>query len=117
METVMIVLILLQIKHWYMDFVDQTQEELEYKGVYLDWRGMKHSVKHGVLTAMVLTPFMSWQLAFCVGMLDIVLHYHVDWYKMNHGNLDIKTNQFWNHLGLDQMVHHLCYIMYVWLVI
>jgi len=46
----MFVLILLQIKHWYIDFVNQTEEEVKHKGIYLDWIGIKHSAKHGVAT-------------------------------------------------------------------
>jgi hypothetical protein len=42
--------------------------------------------------------------------LDFLAHYHIDWTKMNYGNRDIRTPQFWNHLGLDQMAHQICYI-------
>ena len=30
---------------------------------------------------------------------------------MNYGNRDIRTRQFWNHLGLDQMAHQIVYII------
>ena len=110
----MFVLILLQIKHWYVDFVDQTEEEIQHKGIYLDWIGIKHSVKHGVSTFVILWAVLGWvetDLAFALATVDFLLHYHIDWCKMNYGNRDIRTPQFWNHLGLDQMAHQIVYII------
>jgi hypothetical protein len=110
----MFVLILLQIKHWYIDFVNQTEEEIQHKGIYLDWIGIKHSVKHGVSTFVILWAVLGWvetDLAFALATVDFLLHYHIDWLKMNYGNRDIRTPQFWNHLGLDQMAHQIVYII------
>ena len=110
----MFVLILLQIKHWYVDFVDQTEEEIQHKGIYLDWRGIKHSAKHGVATFVILWVVLGWvevDVAFALATVDFLLHYHIDWLKMNYGNRDIRTPQFWNHFGLDQMAHQIVYII------
>ena len=110
----MFVLILLQIKHWYVDFVNQTDEEIKHKGIYLDWIGIKHSVKHGVSTFVTLWAVLGWvetDLAFALATVDFLLHYHIDWFKMNYGNRGIRTPQFWNHLGLDQMAHQIVYII------
>jgi hypothetical protein len=114
---VFIILILLQIKHWYIDFVNQTDEEVAHKGMYLDWRGIKHSLKHGIATFVILFLFapMSWALA--LGVVDFLLHYHIDWTKMNKGNRDIRTKEFWNHLGLDQMAHQIVYLLIVGILI
>jgi hypothetical protein len=111
MELVFLSLVLLQIKHWYIDFVNQDEEEVKYKAEYMDWRGLKHSLKQGVGTALVLlicTVDPAW--AWALGGIDFLLHYHIDWAKMNWGNRDIRTPQFWAHLGLDQMAHQLTYI-------
>jgi len=110
----MFVLILLQIKHWYIDFVNQTEEEIQHKGIYLDWIGIKHSVKHGVSTFVILWAVLGWtetDVAFALATVDFLLHYHIDWFKMNYGNRDIRTPQFWNHFGLDQMAHQIVYII------
>lgn len=110
----MFVLILLQIKHWYIDFVNQTEEEIQHKAIYLDWIGIKHSVKHGVSTFVILWAVLGWpeaDVAFALATVDFLLHYHIDWFKMNYGNRDIRTPQFWNHLGLDQMTHQIVYII------
>ncbi len=116
----MFVLILLQIKHWYIDFVNQTEEEVKHKGIYLDWIGIKHSVKHGVATFVILWAVLGWaetDLAFALATVDFLLHYHIDWLKMNYGTRDVRTPQFWNHLGLDQMAHQIVYIIIVGLTV
>ncbi len=102
---------LLFIKHWYIDFVNQSMDEVNHKGVYLHWLGVKHSLKQGLATAAVFF-LMGLNLAESVflGALDFVIHYHTDWVKMNYGNRDITTPQFWNHLGLDQLVHYMTYL-------
>ena len=112
-------LIFLQIKHWYIDFVNQSDEEVAHKGVYLNWLGMKHSLKHGLATFAILyaiTGFNYLYFALFLAVVDFVTHYHIDWIKMNYGNRDIRTPQFWNHLGLDQMAHQICYIMIAYLI-
>ena len=119
-NTLLFILVLLQIKHWYIDFVNQTNEEVQHKGEYADWRGVKHSLKHGIGTFVCLWAVTGWsnvEFAVFIGVLDCILHYHIDWAKMNYGNRDITTPQFWNHLGLDQMAHQLCYIAFAGLTI
>jgi hypothetical protein len=107
---IFIVLILLQIKHWYIDFVNQTEEEVQYKGTYLDWRGVKHSLKHGIATAAIFFVFIPIEWSLIIGALDFLLHYHIDYCKIRYGNRDIKTPQFWSQLGLDQMAHQITYL-------
>lgn len=114
-ELILFVLILLQIKHWYVDFVNQSEEEVKHKGIYLDWIGVKHSLKQGIATACVFVLFTNIFFALFVGLIDFVLHYHIDWAKMNYGNRDITTPDFWAHLGLDQMAHQITYIGLVFL--
>jgi hypothetical protein len=114
---ILFILALLQVKHWYIDFVNQDAEEVAHKGIYLDWLGIKHSLKHGIGTFIVFFVFTDFLIALVIGVVDAVLHYHIDWAKMNWGNRDITTPQFWNHLGLDQMAHQLSYILYIFILI
>jgi hypothetical protein len=119
-NTLLFILVLLQIKHWCIDFVYQTDEELEYKGDYMEWLGITHSLKHGIGTFVCLWIVTGWpnvEFAFFIGTLDFILHYHIDWIKKNYGNGEIHTKEFWNHLGLDQMAHQLCYIAFAGLTI
>jgi hypothetical protein len=119
MSAILCFLICLQIKHWYIDFVNQSEEEVRSKGIYGSNAGVNHSVKHGIGTMLCVIaicgiPWISY--AAIVGFLDTILHYHIDWVKMNYGNRDITTPAFWNHLGLDQMAHQICYIGYAYLL-
>lgn len=112
---IILILLLLQVKHWYIDFVNQSMEEVNHKGIYGNWVGMKHSVKHGMATTLILLPFLidSPGIAVILGVADFVTHYHIDWAKMNWGNRDINNPLFWNHLGLDQMMHQVVYILII----
>lgn len=116
-EYILIILVLLQVKHWYIDFVDQSMEEVHGKGIYGNWLGIRHSLKQGLGTFLVFFLITMPDVAVIVGLLDFVLHYHIDWCKMNFGNRDIQTPQFWNHLGLDQMAHQLCYISFIYILL
>jgi len=120
MTTILFLLVLLQIKHWYIDFVNQTTVEIASKGIYGDSEGVNHSVKHGIGTMLAIvlavgTPYIAY--AAILALLDSVLHYHIDWIKMNYGNRDISTPAFWNHFGLDQLAHQLTYLLIAYIVV
>jgi hypothetical protein len=121
METaVFALLVFLQIKHWYIDFVDQDMEEVNHKGIYLHYLGVKHSFKQGLGTLMCILAVVGAQyfvFAAVLALIDFVLHYHIDWVKMNYGNRDIQNPKFWNHLGLDQMAHQLTYLFIAFMVV
>lgn len=118
LDSVFLILVLLFIKHWYIDFVNQSQEEIKHKGIYLNWLGAKHSLKHGLATAIIFV-FMGFGSfsAIALGIIDFTLHYHIDWVKVKYGNNDINSKQFWSHLGLDQLAHYLVYLFLIWLIV
>jgi hypothetical protein len=118
-STMLWLLILLQIKHWYIDFVNQSDAEVASKGIYGDSKGIDHSAKHGIGTMLcfIIACGLNYiAFAAIIGGLDALLHYHIDWAKINYGNRDIRTKDFWNHLGLDQMAHQFCYVGYAYLM-
>lgn len=106
----MLLLVLLFIKHWYVDFVLQTKEMIESKAIYGSAYGIFHSLQHSAFTLALLLLATSPPYAIMLSMIDGIVHYHIDWLKMNYGNRDITTPQFWNHLGLDQLAHAITYI-------
>ncbi len=115
----LLLLIMLQVKHWYIDFVDQSMDEVNNKGHYGEWLGIRHSLKHGFGTYICVALLVGAQyfvFALIIALIDTVIHYHTDWAKMNWGNRDIQTPAFWNHLGLDQMVHQITYILLTYMV-
>jgi hypothetical protein len=118
-EQLVLLLVLLQIKHWYIDFVDQTAAEIASKGIYGDQIGMNHSIKHAIgtmLCVLAITGVDYVALTSLIAVVDFVLHYHIDYAKMRFGNGDIKDKEFWTHLGADQMAHQLTYIFIAWMV-
>jgi hypothetical protein len=116
---IIVFLLLLQIKHWYIDFVNQSDIEVKGKGIYGNYHGLMHSAKHGlgtIICALFVAGHTYIIFAIILGIVDFVTHYHIDWTKMNYGNRDISTPQFWNHLGLDQMAHQLVYLLLAFLM-
>jgi len=113
----LLLLFLFQIKHWYVDFVLQTDYHVKHKGIYGHPGGLWHSVHHGIATILVLVLFVDIVYALIAAILDTVVHYHIDWVKMNYGSKDISSKNFWNHLGLDQMAHQITYILLVFFLL
>jgi hypothetical protein len=111
---IILFLLLLQVKHWYIDFVNQSDSEVKSKGIYGDFHGIMHSAKHGfgtLICALMVTGYTYLIFSIVLAIVDFVTHYHIDWVKMNYGNRDISTPAFWNHLGLDQMAHQVIYLL------
>jgi len=104
----------LQIKHYVIDYVLQTQSQIERKGVYGDLVGMSHSLLHGVGTLVIFTVYSCLGMGIVLGLMDFLIHYHIDWAKMRYGTKDKSTKAFWNELGLDQLAHQLTYLMLLW---
>lgn len=110
-------LILLFIKHYLVDFVFQTEQEVKGKGIYGNLFGIRHSLEHAVLTLWItLMITVNLPISLIIALLDFVLHYHIDWAKMNYGCRDITNKLFWNHLGLDQLAHSLTYITFAYII-
>ena len=109
------ILTLLVIKHFFIDFVNQTEQEVYEKGIYLKKYGINHSLKHGLLTIVILLAVTKVDIALCylIGLIEFLVHYHIDWAKMNlnkHYNLTINDKWYWILLGFDQLLHYLTYI-------
>lgn len=117
-QWILITLGLLFIKHWYVDFVNQSMEEVHGKGIYGNVQGIWHSAKQGIGTAIVfLIAGLDLDWVVMLAAVDFVLHYHIDWTKINinkHRNYTIETPQFWAWLGADQLAHSLTYLALIY---
>ena len=120
-DSIFILLSLLFIKHWYIDFINQSAEEVHGKGIYGNAYGLMHSIKHGVATFIIFWLFLAnWPMAIILGFIDFVLHYHIDWAKININkkyNYTPENPKFWAWLGADQLAHQLTYIFLIWAVL
>lgn len=111
---IFLLLSLLGIKHFFADFVFQTEYMVKEKGIYGALGGIHHSGIHAVGTLAVLASVSP--LAILLALADGVAHYHIDWAKqqLNQGYTP-KDKLFWFYIGLDQCLHYLTYmgIVYV----
>ena len=119
---ILFLLSLFAIKHWLFDFVWQTAEEIKHKGTYLDYRGMVHSIKHGIATFVIVKiAGLHFAEAGMIGGLDFLVHYHIDWAKMNINRIKgwgpTTHEQFWWLTGFDQFLHQITYLLLIWLVV
>lgn len=102
-------------KHLVVDFFWQPPFMFLNKGDIRHPGGYAHAGLHALFTMWILvSPFsplngaeaMSWAL------LEGVIHYAIDWSKVNITNQCKYTPanaQFWNLLGIDQYLHYLTY--------
>jgi hypothetical protein len=112
-DSVVLLLLLLQVKHFVFDFVLQGPYQLKNKGTYGHPGGILHSGLHALGTAFVLVILAVpvWTLiAIAVG--EFLVHYHIDWCK-EQITRRYGTGQnafFWRMIGLDQFLHQLTYV-------
>lgn len=116
---ILLLLIFLQVKHWYADFKIQTYMQTVKKGVWLHPVGISHSMEHMIASMFVLlvygtfitiNPIAIIWLCFAEG----IVHYIIDFIKVKYGCKDNTKPLFWNQFGLDQLAHQLTYIAMVW---
>lgn len=114
-QAVVIVMLLLQIKHFVADFVLQTHQMVIEKGTY----GARHGIYHSLIQAAGTFVALAWihpGIGLLAAIFDFIVHYHVDWAKMNINRKYGYTpadNKFWLWLGLDQLAHQLTYVLIV----
>jgi hypothetical protein len=111
----LVVLAILQAKHFICDYPLQSLYQLQNKGKYGHPGGIIHSAIHMVATATIflaVTPTLWLAVAILVG--EFLFHYHVDWAKDKwirmHGYTAVNS-QFWWALGFDQLLHQMSYIL------
>ena len=107
------------IKHFICDFPLQIFPWMYLnKGRYLHPGGIVHAGVHGIGTLIVLSFFFEIKLSIFYALIDMLVHYHIDWAKMNLScHYDLKPNNsewFWVLLGLDQLLHHLTYFAIIY---
>lgn len=115
--TMLEALLCLFIKHFICDFpLQATPWMYNNKGKYGHIGGLAHAAIHGVGTLIALVYWVG-ASAWLLALVDSVIHYHIDWAKMNISiKFDLKANNsewFWILLGFDQLLHHLTYFAIV----
>lgn len=115
-------LLLLQVKHCYADFVLQTYMQTVKKGVWLDPIGISHTTEHmycsliGLFIFSFFVPMGAVAIIWAV-LVEGITHYFVDYTKVKYGSKDNTKPIFWTQFGLDQLAHQLTYIWMVWFLL
>ena len=124
-----VVLLAFLIKHFVCDFLMQTPWMYQNKGKWMHPGGVFHAVSHGAGTAVIVAATMNPLLIVIAMVVDTVLHYAIDYAKVNisaqYGwavnkpgeGLLIMDNKFFVMFGLDQLLHMLTYVGIIVLVV
>ena len=118
--TVLVALVLFQVKHYLCDFVLQTQSQIQAKGTYGGLGGLRHAGLHAIGSIpalLVLTRSPLTILALIA--IEFVLHYHVDFTKARVDatrGWTVQDLQYWIVFGLDQFIHQLTYLVFVYVL-
>lgn len=119
----LLLMFLLQVKHYYADFVIQTYAQTVRKGIYRDLVGISHSLDHVAGTLICLLIFsifivpISALLIGAISVIEGVIHYHIDWAKVHYGIKDITKPLFWNQFGMDQLAHQITYLTMIYVIL
>lgn len=118
-QVVLLLFVVFIIKHFAMDFLFQGPYQYKNKGTYGHPGGLMHAGIQALSTFFLLiifVPVLSY-LLYVVALVEFVVHYHVDWAKMNINRVmgwkADTHNEFWLLLGFDQLLH---YLTYAWIV-
>ncbi|HVZ69407.1 MAG TPA: DUF3307 domain-containing protein [Rhizomicrobium sp.] len=114
MLSILLAMLVFQIKHFLCDFVLQTSEQVRNKGTYLHPAGLTHAGLHAVgsIPALLILTRSPLPLA-ALPALEFVFHYHTDWGKVKldrHLRLNDQNTLYWIIFGTDQLIHQLTYI-------
>ena len=115
---ILILLLLIQIKHCYADFVLQTYMQTVKKGVWMDPVGISHTLDHiycsliALLVFSLFVPLSAFSILL-VSLVEGIIHYLVDYAKVKYGSKDNTKPIFWTQFGLDQLAHQATYLAMV----
>lgn len=119
---ILLLILLLQVKHYYADFAIQSYEQTIRKGEYGNLIGISHSCDHiaATLVALLLANFfiaIDPKLILILALAEGIAHYHIDWVKMRFGSKNMHSALFWNQFGLDQLAHQATYLLIAYFII
>jgi len=121
-ETLFILLVLFQIKHFAADFPLQTQYMLgKFKEDNWILPLSAHAAVHAFMTAIITTMFVdSLYIIVLVTLIDFFIHFIMDRIKASPdllGRWNPNQSMFWNMVGIARMVHHLTHYFIIYIII
>lgn len=120
-ELVFTLVIIFQLKHFIADFPLQSSYMLMKQRA--DWSFftplLVHSLVHAAMTLVIVlwfAPSLWW-----LSLVDLTVHFILDRIKAGPKYLgrfnDIHKKSFWFFFGLDQMLHHLTHLYFIWMIV
>jgi Protein of unknown function (DUF3307) len=120
-QNLLLMLVAFQVKHVICDGPLQTLRMVKDKAVYGKPQGLLHGAIHAVGSFLVLAAFgVSLPSAFAFGVLDGIIHYHIDFSKENtvtRIGWGYSDGPFWWSIITDQSLHHITYLFLAWLAL
>lgn len=125
------------VKHLIFDFLTQGPYQYLNKGTYGHPGGLLHSSIHGATSFIGILAFLAIpgtgdvarSLIGWVILAEMVIHYHMDWFKVwwckrqnykPHTELGCTLDEahwYWWWVGIDQFVHLMCYLAMTWVIV
>lgn len=113
-QLILLVLLILQIKHYLCDYLLQSEYQYSNKGIYGHPGGILHAGLHALFTVSAfaaIAPSLRLGLAIVVG--EFIVHYHLDWTKeqiLRRRQWTFPQAQYWWVFGADQALHEITYL-------
>lgn len=111
----------LLIKHYFADYTLQSSWIIKGKGSFARAGGYVHAAIHVVGTTVVLAVLsVPAALIWILGACEFVIHFLLDFAKVNLGDRFSSSQnpwKFWAINGLDQLFHHMTYVLMVWVIV
>ncbi len=121
LQSGLLLLVALQVKHVICDGPLQTVLMVRDKSIYGKPNGLLHGFIHAAGCFVVLGLWgLPLTLVASLALLDGVIHYHVDFTKenlMKRIGWGYSDGPFWWSIITDQTLHHMTYVLLVWLAL
>lgn len=106
------------LKHFMADYPLQTPYMLR-KTHKIGWKLplLTHSLVHAGLTFAILILFTSPGMSIALAIMELILHFIIDYWKAQRCKYAISDAKFWIALGFDQLLHYLTYALIILIII
>ena len=113
-ETALLMMLGLELKHFVADYLLQSRWILSGKGDFRQAGGYAHAAIHGAGSVLAMTVLaIGWSVILPIVAAEVAIHYGLD-YAKEHYTRGISERErpwaFWALNGMDQFFHHLTYV-------
>jgi len=121
--SVLLIVMLLNIKHYIVEFLPLTREQYKYRGVFGHPMGFIHPFMHGLVSYIILGIIFDYLnyivILVCLG--EAVTHYTIDYKEgcaIKIANKQLNARVCIQRLrGLDQLLHNVTYLIMIYFLL